>query len=66
MLGIKKLYAEENIASGTWGTCPWTIDANGVLTISKMHPIKRIKNCFRSNSGSFLFFMSKKDNINHS
>ena len=33
VLGIKKLYAEENIASGTWGTCSWTIDANGVLTI---------------------------------
>lgn len=23
--------AETNIASGTWGTCPWTIDANGTL-----------------------------------
>ena len=24
-----------NIASGTWGTCPWEIDAQGTLTV---HP----------------------------
>lgn len=22
------------VASGTWGTCPWTLDSNGLLTIS--------------------------------
>ena len=27
--------AGENIASGTWGTCPWEISADGVLTV---HP----------------------------
>ena len=25
--------AETNIAEGTWGTCPWVIDAQGTLTI---------------------------------
>ncbi len=33
-IGVTTVQAEDtDIASGTWGTCPWTIDANGVLTI---------------------------------
>ena len=33
-IGVTTVQAEgTDIASGTWGTCPWTIDANGVLTI---------------------------------
>lgn len=27
--------AKADIASGTWGTCPWTIDDAGTLTIRK-------------------------------
>lgn len=34
LTGVVEVKAAENdIASGTWGTCPWTINSDGVLTI---------------------------------
>ena len=32
-VGIEEALEETNIASGYWGSCPWEIDDNGVLTI---------------------------------
>ena len=32
-IGVTKVNAATLPASGTWGTCHWTIDSNGVLTI---------------------------------
>ena len=34
-LFVLPAHADDNIASGTWGTCPWEISSDGVLTI---HP----------------------------
>ncbi|MGI6117212.1 MAG: BspA family leucine-rich repeat surface protein [Bilifractor sp.] len=35
LTGAVEAEAAEITASGTWGTCPWTIDSDGVLTIGE-------------------------------
>lgn len=35
MLNVASVETATAVASGTWGTCPWTIDSDGVLTIGQ-------------------------------
>ena len=48
--------AGENIASGTWGTCPWEISADGVLTV---HPGEGADTNYESPWGDYVTEITK-------